>query len=65
MPFRSQLLPYVDRNAKIEAEGVWPQADTKGDTVNSKRAGLYGPGGFDGAYYLQLAEFMEGRATKA
>jgi len=55
----------VDRNAKIEAEGVWPQAETKGDDVNSKRAGLYGPGGFDGAYYLQLAEFMQTRSTKA
>lgn len=32
-------------------------ADTKSEKdLNSKRQGIYGPNGFDGAYYLQLAE---------
>lgn len=34
---------------------------SKGDTP-SKRGGLYGPRGFDGEYYLQLAEYLEGKA---
>jgi len=51
------LKPYVAREVKItEADDAgWPQANTKGDTP-SKRNGLFGPRGFDGAYYLQLAE---------
>lgn len=55
-------MPYVDRNAKIEPEQEWPKADTKGVHAQSKRGGTYGPNGFDGEYYLQLAEFYENKA---
>jgi len=41
-------------------------ADTK-PTLDSKRGGLFGPNGFDGHYYLQLAETLrsEGDSKKA
>lgn len=37
-------------------------AHSKGDDVNSKRGGLYGPRGFDGEYYLQLSQFLQDKA---
>ena len=57
-----QLRPYVARTAKIDPKDAeWPVALSKGDRP-SKRGGIYGPRGFDGEYYLQLAEFLEGKA---
>lgn len=57
-----QLKPYVSKDVKIDLhDGAWPMADTK-PSFDTKRGGIFGPNGFDGAYYLQLAEFM--RDTK-
>ncbi|KAM0752286.1 hypothetical protein T439DRAFT_312421 [Meredithblackwellia eburnea MCA 4105] len=60
----SNLKPYVSREVKLaDRPNDWPVANTK--VGDSKRGGLYGPNGFDGEYYLQLAEFMESRAKEA
>lgn len=46
-------------------DNVWPVADTKpvvdedGNDWVSKRGGLFGPRGFDGAYYIQLADHFK------
>ncbi|BGP15901.1 hypothetical protein JCM10213_003670 [Rhodosporidiobolus nylandii] len=53
----TDLKPYVSKDVKLDIrDGSWPMADTKPD-FNSKRGGLYGPNGFDGHYYLQLAGY--------
>jgi hypothetical protein len=52
-----QLKPYVSKMVDVDAARAsnWPPAETKPDP-HSRRGGLYGPNGFDGHYYLQLAE---------
>ena len=42
----------AEKEAELEMWG----ADTR--DVGSKRQGLYGPNGFDAAYYLQLAGYV-------
>ncbi|GAA6027364.1 hypothetical protein JCM8097_007797 [Rhodosporidiobolus ruineniae] len=55
----TDLKPYVSKIVKVDArDGSWPMADSK-PSFDSKRGGLFGPNGFDGHYYLQLAEFMK------
>ncbi|GAA5848093.1 hypothetical protein JCM9279_007451 [Rhodotorula babjevae] len=52
------LKPYVAKTVKVDPRASnWPMADTK-PTLDSKRSGLFGPNGFDGHYYLQLAETL-------
>ncbi|GAA5989693.1 hypothetical protein JCM10908_000593 [Rhodotorula pacifica] len=53
----SDLKPYVSKMVDVDAARAsnWPAAETKPDP-HSRRGGLYGPNGFDGHYYLQLAE---------
>ncbi|TKA54285.1 hypothetical protein B0A53_03377 [Rhodotorula sp. CCFEE 5036] len=53
----SDLKPYVSKMVDVDAARAsnWPPAETKPDP-HSRRGGLYGPNGFDGHYYLQLAE---------
>ena len=47
------------KEVKIDTrDGTWPVADSKKD-LYSKRGGLFGEKGFDGRYYIQLAEFMK------
>ncbi|TNY22736.1 hypothetical protein DMC30DRAFT_348524 [Rhodotorula diobovata] len=54
----AQLKPYVAKTVKVDPRASnWPMADTK-PSLDSKRGGLFGPNGFDGHYYLQLAEAM-------
>lgn len=61
----NQMQPYVARFVKPTTPASWPMADTKSEKERkSKRQGLFGPGGFDGAYYLQLAELAEKTKTK-
>ncbi|GAA6059293.1 hypothetical protein JCM10212_006686 [Sporobolomyces blumeae] len=62
---QSDLKPYVAKEVKIEPrDGLWPVAEDKPDPY-SKRGGLFGPKGFDGRYYLQLAEFLrQGKEAK-
>ncbi|KAM0787752.1 hypothetical protein ACM66B_003809 [Microbotryomycetes sp. NB124-2] len=56
---KSELRPYVARTVKIhEHEDSWPLADSKPDK-NSRKGGTFGPRGFDGEYYIQLAKFIE------
>ena len=59
----TQLKPYVAIEVKqltIEDSEQWPFALSKTeDEVRSKRGGIYGRGGFDGEYYLQLAEHYD------
>ncbi|CEQ40405.1 SPOSA6832_02044, partial [Sporobolomyces salmonicolor] len=53
------LKPYVAKEVKIDPrDGAWPMADAKPDP-QSKRGGLFGPKGFDGRYYIQLAQYMK------
>lgn len=53
------MKPYVGKEVKIDTrDGTWPVADSKKD-LYSKRGGLFGEKGFDGRYYIQLAEFMK------
>ncbi|KAL8280655.1 hypothetical protein RQP46_006978 [Phenoliferia psychrophenolica] len=60
----SSLKPYVARETKIkDAPNDWPTADSKPDR-DSKRGGLFGPRGFDGEYYLQLAEYQAAKAVE-
>ncbi|GAA6022577.1 hypothetical protein JCM10207_006592 [Rhodosporidiobolus poonsookiae] len=55
----TELKPYVSKEVKVDVrDGSWPMADTK-ESFDSKRGGLYGPNGFDGHYYLQLAGFVK------
>lgn len=58
-----QLKPYVFNDKRSRVPQDWPQAATgkPEEHYNSKRQGIYGPRGFDGAYYLQLAKAYEGR----
>ncbi|KAL7007889.1 hypothetical protein EMMF5_002536 [Cystobasidiomycetes sp. EMM_F5] len=52
----SPLKPYVFR-ASAPVPQDWPVAADKPEKdMRSKRGGIYGPKGFDGNYYLQLAE---------
>ncbi|SCV74027.1 BQ2448_6459 [Microbotryum intermedium] len=61
----TELKPYVAKEVKVDTkDGLWPMAATKGKDQYSKRGGLYGPNGFDGEYYLQLAEFMQKQDPK-
>lgn len=54
-----QLRPYVAKAVKIhEHQDSWPMADTKPDK-NSRKGGTFGPRGFDGHYYIQLAKHLE------
>lgn len=60
----SQLKPYVFKTKRDPAAlADWPQAATGKPEKDyaSKRGGIYGPNGFDGAYYLQLAELNQGK----
>ncbi|GAA5908249.1 hypothetical protein JCM6882_006782 [Rhodosporidiobolus microsporus] len=61
----TDLKPYVSKTVKLDArDGSWPMADTK-PSFETKRGGLFGPNGFDGHYYLQLAKFMsDGKAAE-
>ncbi|GAA5860080.1 hypothetical protein JCM1840_001871 [Sporobolomyces johnsonii] len=53
------LKPFVAKDFKIyPKDGTWPIADTKPDPY-SKRGGLFGPNGFDGKYYIQLAKHFK------
>lgn len=63
MPY--QLKPYVSKDVTVDAARAsnWPPADSKPDP-HSRRGGLYGPNGFDGHYYLQLAEAFRTPSTK-
>jgi hypothetical protein len=62
----TQLRPYVSKAAKIDPkDSLWPMANTKGVNASSKRGGIYGPNGFDGAYYIQLAEFLAEQEKQA
>ncbi|GAA5970394.1 hypothetical protein JCM3765_005684 [Sporobolomyces pararoseus] len=55
----TDLKPYVSKEVKIDTrDGTWPVAETKEDKY-SKRGGMYGERGFDGKYYIQLAEFLK------
>lgn len=60
-----QLKPYVfkrSRPSEAYMENRWPAAvhgKPEAD-YSSKRQGTYGPRGFDGAYYLQLADHKQG-----
>ena len=63
------MKPYVAMDVKqltIEDSDQWPYALTKTrEEAHSKRAGIYGRGGFDGEYYLQLAEhYDEAKKTR-
>ncbi|SGY48684.1 BQ5605_C001g00680 [Microbotryum silenes-dioicae] len=61
----TDLKPYVAKEVKLDTkDGLWPMAATKGEDQCSKRGGLYGPKGFDGEYYLQLAEFLQKQDPK-
>ncbi|GAA6049660.1 hypothetical protein JCM3770_005057 [Rhodotorula araucariae] len=52
------LKPYINKEVKVDPRASnWPMADTK-PSLDSKRGGLFGPNGFDGHYYLQLAEAL-------
>lgn len=64
---RRQLQPYVSREVHISRSDMldWPIAYTKTDALTSKRAGTFSDKGFDGEYYLQLAEFFEEKAKTA
>ncbi|GAA5980556.1 hypothetical protein JCM11641_006679 [Rhodosporidiobolus odoratus] len=54
----TDLKPYVSKTVKLDArDGSWPMAESK-PSFDTKRGGIFGPNGFDGHYYLQLAEFM-------
>ncbi|KAK4046986.1 Homoserine dehydrogenase [Microbotryomycetes sp. JL201] len=56
---QSDLRPYVAKAVKIhEHQDSWPMADSKPDK-NSRKGGTFGPRGFDGEYYIQLARFMK------
>lgn len=59
-----QLKPYVNKKVEVDAARAsnWPPAETKPDP-HSRRGGLYGPNGFDGHYYLQLAEAFRTPST--
>ena len=54
-----QLKPYVFRGESDTIPSDWPVHSAKPtEHDNSKRGGIYaGHKGFDGQYYLQLAEF--------
>ncbi|KAK4046776.1 Homoserine dehydrogenase [Microbotryomycetes sp. JL221] len=59
---KSDLRPYVARAVKIhESQDSWPMADSKPDK-NSRKGGTFGPNGFDGEYYIQLAKYFEEQA---
>ncbi|GAA5997904.1 mitochondrial 54S ribosomal protein mL41 MRPL27 [Rhodotorula paludigena] len=60
----STLKPYVSKEVKVDPRATnWPMADTK-PSFDSKRGGLFGPNGFDGHYYLQLAEAFKEQGTQ-
>ena len=55
-----QLKPYVFKARSATIPRDWPvAADKPEEHLNSRRGGMYGPRGFDGAYYLQLMELKK------
>ncbi|CAD6580976.1 MAG: hypothetical protein CYPHOPRED_001406 [Cyphobasidiales sp. Tagirdzhanova-0007] len=61
--YTSPLKPYVYSHTANRVPEDWPQAATgkPEKDYDSQRQGIYGPKGFDGAYYLQLAKLYEGK----
>jgi len=62
--YTGQLKPYVSRAVTPTHPNHWPIAESKpqehlGLSQSTERQSIYGPNGFDGAYYLQLARAKE------
>lgn len=65
--WREQLKPFVSKDVPpVLNPGNWPHALSKSEEARySLRNGIYSPKGFDGHYYLQLANHSRTLAETA